>query len=212
MTTSLDASPLGGPDAPTTVSWFRRRAVIVTAAVVAILAITVITDLPAHQSRSSDLSTARSIMLEIETDVAPCNEGVTESFGFYADVTTGHISSSDRAMIPGLIRDDLEACSFTSEEIVDLASIQVSTDRVGRVLNTLASDSLTWCDPAGLTAIGEITNLIGSSRVPAKTEPRLALDETNLIDARRAVVETIAKLDRLLGTKDLPAITLKKTP
>lgn len=222
MTTPHD--PDAGPDAPTGRAgpgplgdpaparpWYLRRAFLTSAAVVVVLAVTVVTDLPTTSTRASDLKTAQGIVSEIETDTAPCNLGMTEAFEFYADTTSGHITPAHRAQIPGLIRDDLGACTFTNQSIVDLASINVPSSPTGRLLNNVAGNVLTWCDPAALTAIDQITLLIEDTST-AVGRHRLARDEKALTADRAAAYRSITALEHELGSHDLPRITLVQAP
>jgi hypothetical protein len=187
--------------------WYRRRAFVVTAAIVVVLAVTVVTDLPTHNSHASDVVAAQQVMSEIAGDAAPCNLGMEESLGFYHDVTSGDITAAHRAQIPGLIHDDLEACSFTNQDMVDLGGIDVPGNVTGRALNHVALDVLTWCDPAALAAIGEITALIESRPTPAG-RARLAADEALLTKDRDATYRAMSSLARLIATTDFKHVTL----
>jgi hypothetical protein len=191
--------------------WYLRRAFLTSAAVVVVLAVTVVTDLPTTSTKASELKTAQGVISEIATDAAPCNLGMTEAFGFYADTTSGHITAAHRAQIPALIRDDLGACSFTNQSIVDLASINVPSSPTGRLLNDVAGNVLTWCDPAALTTIDEITLLIEDKSTRAGRN-RLAKDEQALTSDRAVADRSIATLEHEIGSTDLQRIPLVRAP
>ncbi|MHB1781907.1 MAG: hypothetical protein ACYCTE_04300 [Acidimicrobiales bacterium] len=201
----VDATPT--PARP----WYRRRAFLTSAAVAVVLAVTVLTDLPTASTKANDLKTAQGIVSEIETDAAPCNLGMTEALGFYADTTTGRITAAHRAQVPALIRDDLGACSFTNQSIVDLASINVPSNPTGRLLNAVASNVLTWCDPAALTTIDQITLLIEDKSTPAGRQ-RLVKDEQALTADRALAYRSIATLEHGIGSTDLTRIPLVAAP
>lgn len=191
--------------------WYRRRTAIVVAAVLVVVAVTVVTDLPTNPTRSNDVATAQAVVTEIANDVKPCDLGTTEAFGFYADVTTGHITAAHRAQIPALIRDDLDACSYTNASIDDLAGIDNPSSPTGDRLNTIATDVLVWCDPDALTAIGDITILLdrpGDARALAE----LAHAETLLREDRARAAAAVSSLARRLGTTFTSPPVLASTP
>lgn len=207
QTAPTPADPARTPARP----WYLRRAFLTSAAVAVVLAVTVVTDLPTASTKANDLKTAQGVVSEIETDAAPCNLGMTEALGFYADTTTGHITATHRAQVPALIRDDLGACSFTNQSIVDLASINVPSSPTGRLLDAVASDVLTWCDPAALTTIDQITLLIEDKSTPAG-RLRLAKDERALAADRALAYRSIATLEHGIGSTDLTRIPLVAAP
>lgn len=212
MTTMPAAPPIADQPAPDRARpWYRRRAFLTTAVVVAVLVITVVTDLPTHATHASDVTNAKQVTSEIATDAAPCNLGMTEALLFYRDVSTGHITAAHRAQIPALIRDDLDACSFTNQSLVDLGSIDVPGNATGRALNAVAYAVLTWCDPAALSTIGEITNLI-EKQPTASGERTLVADEKLLTKDRAAEQRSIVHLEATTGSTHVTPIPLVVAP
>ena len=69
---------------------------------------------------------------EINTDVAPCLFSLREALTLYGDETTGTLSAAHRAQIPGLLRDDQTACSYTNDNIFELSDIDVPGSRGGQ--------------------------------------------------------------------------------
>ncbi len=61
--------------------WQRRRGLLIGVAVAAIVLITVLSDLPVSTSRASDISAERSVMSEVNTDLAPCASPSTRPSG-----------------------------------------------------------------------------------------------------------------------------------
>jgi hypothetical protein len=185
--------------------------VLAVAAVVVVIAVTVVTDLPTSSNKASDIAEGRSVIAEISTDAQPCNLGLTESLGFYTDVTSGHITAAHRAQIPGLIRDDDEACSYTNASIDDLAGIDNPSSPTGKMLNTIATNVLVWCDPDALSAIGAITELIAHpGDAPAKVA--LARAERLLASDRKAAYANIAELAGNLGASMHSTLSLVTAP
>lgn len=209
-TTEPPADPFAPPP-PTRRSWYRRHSVLLSTAVTAIVAVTVITDLPTTTTRSGEIATARSAIAEISSDAEPCNLGMTESFGFYTDVTTGHITAAHRAQIPALIRDDLAACSYTNQSIDDLAAIDTHGTAWAHQVNGIANDVLLWCDPDALTAIGEITTLLDHPRDSAATA-RLLAAERLLTSDRTHAFRAIRELATTLGASLPSKLHLVKVP
>ena len=112
--------PASGPT-----PWYRRRSLVVGAVVLVILVVTVLTDLPVPTSRSQDVSSERSVMSELNSDVAPCALAVRQALGIW-DLEAAHaLTAADKSGTPGLLSDDQTACSFTNESIYDLANIEV---------------------------------------------------------------------------------------
>ena len=76
--------------------WFRRPWVLVTAVVVVIAAISVITDLPHPISRSQDIADQNASLKVINSDLKPCAYGVGEAFRFYRQQAAGTLSAPHR--------------------------------------------------------------------------------------------------------------------
>ena len=103
-------------------------------AVAVIVLITVLTDLPVSTSRASDIGAERSVMSEVNTDLAPCAYAIRQAIRHLespggASAHAGRTGSDARACSS----DDQSACSFTNEDIFDLANIQVAATTGGQV-------------------------------------------------------------------------------
>src|ERR1035441_5294824 len=70
-------------ETPTNGAWYKRTGVVVTAAVVAVVAASVIVDLPSHTTVPADIADQTSIMHEINTDVGGCAFAIQETFTIY---------------------------------------------------------------------------------------------------------------------------------
>jgi hypothetical protein len=191
--------------------WYRRKVVAWSAGVAVVVAAAVVSDLPTHTSHASDLGEARAALSEVAGDVRPCSFATNESFRLYGDVMGGHLSAANRAQVSGLLRDDLAACSFTNQSIVDLASLSEPASATGKALNAVATAMLTWCDPGGLSAIGSITAVI-DDRSSASARARLAKAERGLSRDRAAAELAVRRLERTVGSSDLPKIALPLEP
>ena len=138
------ASPGSSPGTPGPTSpaapWYRRRVFLLVVGVVVVVAVAVISDLPTGASRSADIQAETTVIGQINTDIAPCVFAVHEAQNLYSRETSDTVTSADRAQIPGLLRDDLDACSLTDQSIYDLSDVEspggAAGDRVADALNT----------------------------------------------------------------------------
>lgn len=190
--------------------WYRRRAVIVTAVVVAVLAVTVVTDLPHPSSLAQQAADESTVIGEINSDASPCTFAVNESFTIYREETGGSLSASDRSQVPGLLSDDQAACSFTDESIFDLSSIEVPGSAAGRDIGEMVVTVTDWASSDAVAAIQEIETLSGDPH-DASALGALAHDERLLAADRAAAMSELAAADRVLGAK-LPAPALPSLP
>jgi len=178
--------------------------------VLAVLTITVISDLPVHGSQAADASAGRSVMSEINTDIGPCAFAVQEALTIRGYEVSHTLTASNRSVAPGLLRDDQVACSFTNENIYDLSTIEVPGSAAGKRLGNLVATTTLWATSDALGAIVDVQRLLSKPEdVPArrnllKTERALASDRT-------AALREIKNADRILGTQ-LPRPDLPNLP
>ena len=80
--------------------WQRHRGLLVAAVVLVVLLITVLSDLPVSTSRADDISEERSVMTEVNTDLAGCALAVHQAIGIW-DLQSAHkLTTADRAPRP----------------------------------------------------------------------------------------------------------------
>ena len=140
--------------------FYKKRAVIVTTVIVAILAVTVVTDLPQSQTRGAQISEDTAIMKEVNSDLAPCEYAANESFTIWKDQESHALSPSEISRVPGLLRDDQTACSFTSDSIYDLTSnVDVPQTPAGKSLGQMVGTVTLWATSDALSAIESIQTL-----------------------------------------------------
>ena len=199
------ASPVTpGPD-PSQPPWYRRRTFLVVVGVVVVLAAAVVSDLPTQASRATDIQAETTVIGEINTDVAPCVFAVGEALTLYSDETSGILTAAHRAQIPGLLRDDQDACSLTDQSIYDLSDIEspggTAGNRVGDALNT----ATVWTTSDALGAIETIQALTNGPNAKARAQ---LLDYEHLMtaDRQKAAAEIHAADKSLRAT--LPLINL----
>jgi hypothetical protein len=208
------AATTGTPEDPASqgkLPLFRRRSFLVTAVVVIVLAVTVITDLPTHASIASQLSSDRSVMQEVNSDVGPCSYAAGESFMIYADEKAHTLTQSDLSRVPGLLRDDQEACSFTSESIYDLSSdIEVPGSTSGKPLGQMVGTVTTWATSDALSAIESI-QILSTDPSNSNALHQLEKEEGILASDRSAAESELDAADKVLGTK-LPVLDVPSLP
>lgn len=141
-------------------SFWKRKGALITGVVALLIAVSVVTDLPQSPSPASKRSDVIATIKEVSTDVAGCNAALGEAFTIYHQQAAGILTRAHRSEAPAILADDANGCSYTSQSIVDLASIDISQAGIGKTLNHLAGHALNWTDPDGLTAIYDISTLL----------------------------------------------------
>jgi hypothetical protein len=189
--------------------WYRRRATLVGAAVAAVVAVTVVTDLPVPTSRASDISSEQGVMSELNPDLAPCAFAVHEALGIWGDQTAHTLSATDQAESASLLRDDQNACSFTNESIFDLSNIEVPGSPAGKDMGDLVATSILWTTSDALQAIEAVQALMVDGH-DASALTRLAKAERALAADRAAALRELGRADHVLDTRlprpDMPGL------
>ncbi len=180
--------------------WYRRRAILVTVGVLVVLAVTVISDLPVHGSRAADVSAGRSVMSEVNTDIAACAFAVQEALTIRGDQVRHTLTASNRSVAPGLLRDDQVACSFTNENIYDLSTIEVPGSAAGKRLGNLVATTVLWTTSDALGAIVDVQRLLSQPN-DVSAQRNLVRMERAMASDRRAALREIKSADRILDTQ-----------
>jgi len=206
MTTPADAQDKA-PDnkAP----WYRHRGLLVVLVIAVVLAVTVLTDLPVKTSRANDINAERSVMSELNNDLAPCALAVHQAIGIWNLQAAHSLSAADRANTPGLLSDDQTACSFTNENIFDLSNIEVPGSPAGKDMGQLVATVTTWATSDALHAIEDVQTLMSDSTNSAELKS-LSSEESLLASDRLAAIGEENAADRNLDTRlpapDLPSL------
>jgi len=193
-----DAEAIAGAAKAPSTPWYKRRALLVTVAAIAVLAITVISDLPVHSSLAADVSAGRSVMSEINADVGPCTFAVKESFSIHADQVAGSLSSSDQREASSLLRDDLAACSFTDDSIFELSNIEVPGSAAGKRLGEVVDTVTLWATSDALGAISDLETLLTRPNDQSALRD-LAARERALASDRAAAFADIGAADQIVS-------------
>ncbi len=189
--------------------FFKRRAVLLTVGVVVVGAITVVSDLPIRGSRTSQITQGNTVISAVNSDLASCAYAVKEAFLIHDNEVSGTLTPSERSQSPGLLSDDEDACSFTDDNIYELANIEVPGSAAGKQLGDLVSTTTLWASSDALGAIIDIDELL-QHRTDTKAETDLAKREKALAADRAAALAEVASAEQLLNTKfpapDTPAV------
>jgi len=202
--------------APTKPVWYRRAWVIATAGVVAVIVASVLVDLPANTTRTTDAADQAAVMKEINTDLAPCAYGVSETFTIYRDQQRHILTPSDTAESPAMMRDDQEACSFTSSTIFDLSNVQGTGTPAGRDVGQVINVATLWTTSDALGAIEDIQNLFdhpgdaAALRDLPKRETALAKDRAQAFGDVEAANRILNAHIPLPDMPDVPRLTLSR--
>jgi hypothetical protein len=200
----------GGKGEKRAVPWYQRRAALVTLGVMVVVGIAVVTDLPAHTSRASDISAETSVMNEVNTDIAPCSYALHETLTIWEDEQHQTLSPSDSALTPSLLRDDQLACSFTNSAVFDLSNVEVPGTSAGKRIGDLVGVVTLWVTSDALGAIEDVQALVSDPTDAAKRSD-LAARERQLTSDRSAADRDTAAADRILDTRlpraDLTAVS-----
>jgi hypothetical protein len=213
-TTEHRFPPTPVPDAPRT-PWYRRRAFLVAAGVVVVVGAAVIGDLPTPTSPASDAKAEDAVVSEINTDVAPCLFSLREALTLYGDETSGTLSAAHRAQIPGLLRDDQTACSYTNDNIFELSDIDVPGSPAGKQVSQAVNTVTVWATSDALGAIEAVQTLTAhpgdrKARAQLDSQERLLAQDRDKLTAEIDAAGTA--LGIRLATVDVTTESLPRVP
>jgi hypothetical protein len=207
----VDSSDLDGVvvQEPGKPAWYRRPWVLVTTAVVAVVAASVVVDLPGKTTVAQDTAAQTSLMNEINGDISGCAYAVRETFIIYQDSRTGGLTASDRSRVPSLLRDDQTACSFTSSSIYDLSNVEVPGSPAGKSIEQVVNVDTLWATSDALAAIEDIQSLDANQATASKIAD-LSRQEQMLAKDRALANGYVEAADKTLGARlpmpNLPAL------
>jgi len=180
------------PPAPSKRPWYLRRNWLLTGAVVLVAVVTVVTDLPTHASLGSQAAADSSVIKTVNSDVASCAYAVHEGFIIWHDDVTHSLTAADRRLVPTLLTQDQEACSFTSETIYNLSTIDAPGSTSGHDVQDLIGTVTTWATSDAVLALQAVQELYKNPS-SSTAAARLARAERELAsDKRHAIAEVRA--------------------
>jgi len=190
--------------------WYRRRGFVVSAVAVAVLAVAVITDLPAPASRSSDVAAATTVVHEVNADVSGCGYAVQEAAAILAAAQNGTLSAADRAGAPKLLADDQVACSVASASVFDLSNIDIPNGAFGKRLAAMVDTVTIWATGDALGVI-ETTQYLMAHPHDARALAALAKYRVSLASDRSLAVSSLGQVASDLSTR-LAGLQLPSLP
>jgi hypothetical protein len=201
----------GAPsDAATPLAWYRRRGTLVAGVVVAILAVTIITDLPAPDNRASDIAAAKTIVSQINTDLSPCTNASSEAFQLYSFKVAGTLNSYENANEQQIISQDVVACSLANEQVFELSDINVPLTSSGKLLAAALSWATLWATSDALDAMNAIQRLM---LAPADaTQLAILGTQWRLLVAHRTDADSAVAAAATLLSTSLPSLGLPAIP
>ncbi len=180
---------------------YKRPWFLITVAVIVVLAVSVISDIPHPITKIQDATAQNDSIKQINTDISPCVFAVKESFSFYQQKVDGRLSASNLAQVPSLLVGDQSACSFTSGSIYDLTNnIQILDTKAGKDIDHMLSVVVLWSTSDALAAIEDIQYLF-SHPGDTKKIHNLGIKEALLARDRQLALDYVAKAERTLGMK-----------
>lgn len=186
--------------------FYKRRGVLVAVALFIVVAAAVITDLPRHPSLAAQVASDTAAVKEMNSDVGPCAFAVGEALTIHHDQVQGMLTASDRAQTPALLQQDQVACSFTSQPINDLATIELPGSDAGKSMNNLVSALTLWTSSDADAAIIDVTQLFEHPGA-ARSMSDLVNREHLMVSDRRAAIAADQAASTTLHSA-LPAVSL----
>ncbi len=186
---TLDEHPSESPAtyvvaAPVKPVWYRRTSVLVAAVVAAFVVASVLVDLPAHTDHRSDVANQTSVMQQINDELAGCAYAVHESVIIDQKTSAGTLTSSEKSLVPGMLRDDQSACSFTSSSIYDLSNVEGTGTPAGKKVGDIVEIATEWATADADALIQNLQSIESGSATSATT--RAITTEVTMLNADRA--------------------------
>jgi hypothetical protein len=184
--------------------WYRRPWVVLTIALVVIVGISVLMDLPGHMTPRHDESIQNASIEEINADLKECSFAVRQSFSFYNEDVAGTLTTSDLAQLPVLLTGNQTACSFASEPVYDLTNnIQIDDTKAGIHVDHMLSQVEQWITNNALASIEDIQFLTAHPGNVKKIQ-NLAAEEVDLNVVRARALSDEVTAQQVLGLTLVP--------
>ncbi|MHB8380231.1 MAG: hypothetical protein ACYDB2_10015 [Acidimicrobiales bacterium] len=184
--------------------WYKRPWFLITIAVVVVVVLSVLSDLPQRITTKEDAAAQNATIKQINTDLAACSFAVNESFSFYNKDVAGTLTSSEKAQVTPLLVGDQTACSFASAPVYDLTSnIQPRGTTAGKHIEKALRVAQQWMTNSALASIEDIQYLFKNPGTSSKIAD-LAKQEVNLNTTRQLALSDVNAAERVLGIKLVP--------
>lgn len=185
--------------------WYKRPWFMITVAIVVVIAVSVITDLPHPLTKAQDASVQDATIREINADVKPCVYAIKESFRFYENNLAGKLSAANLKTVSTYLSSDRTACSFASGQIYALTNnIEPILTTAGIHIDHMLRTIVTWTTSDALAAIIDIQYLIDHPGDPSKIKS-LSARQALLADGYQSVQNDFTAAEAALGITLLTA-------
>jgi hypothetical protein len=207
---SMPASSFGLSRAP----WYKRPWVVLTLALIVIVGVSVVVDLPHHISPAQDAGDQNAAIRQINGDLKTCSFSIEEAYHLYRLDAGHHVTAAQAAQIPQLLTGDYAFCSGTTSPLLDMTNeLQIVDTTAGKQIEHLRSTVFTWINYDARNAITDIQYLVAHPGDSTHLR-RVAQMEDLLAQDRLAALGYLARADRILGVTlvNLKLPTLARLP
>ncbi len=163
-----------------------------------IVVITVLTDLPVSTSRASDISAERSVMSEVNGDLAPCALALHQAVGIWTLQGAHRLLRGRAGAHAGTARRRPDGVLVRKREHRRSgANIQPPGTAAGKHVGDMLATAMLWTTSDALRAIEDVQTLMSSPkdttalRSLAKEETQLSADRETAIAQERAADRTL---------------------
>ncbi len=195
--------------------WYKRPWVLITAVVVLVVAVSVITDLPHPITRAQDAGDQNSAIREINADLKTCVFSVEEAFSFYRKQVAHTIDPSNISLaLKTLLPEDSQSCSFVSSAVTDMTgNLQIVDTTAGKQIEKLRLAVVRWINHDARDAINDIIVLF-THPGNATTLKNLGVQEGYLVADHQSALNDLNAADNILGVTlvNLKLPTLARLP
>jgi hypothetical protein len=191
--------------------WYKRPWFLITVAIVMVVAISIVSDLPRHITVAQDTAAQNSAMKQINIDIKPCTFGLQEAVGFYHREQSSHLTAGQMKVITTYLVSDQTVCSFAGPSMSQLTNnLQLVDTPAGKYLEKMRAETVTWMDSDANGVIYDIWYL-STHHSTAKILTDLQRRISFLAQDRQVALADLASADAILGTTltmlNLPSVS-----
>jgi len=184
--------------------WYKRPWVLITIAVVVVVALSVLSDLPHRITKQEDAASQNATIKQINGDLKACTFAVNEAFSFYNKYVAGTLNATELAQIPPLLIGDQTACSFASQPVYDLTNnIQPRETTAGKEIDKVLRVAQQWMTNNALASIEDIQYLFKNPGAALKIAD-LTKQESGLARTRLRALADVHAAETDLGMTLVP--------
>ncbi len=139
----------------------RRKGRWVAIAVVVMVGLIVLVDLPSHVTLADRQGDLRTFQKSVATYLAGCNAGLSDSLAAYSGIANG--SSSEVSVANEIMTNDEPVCTIAgNSDIYDLATMAPPNTLAHFGLEFATNDAATWADPNAAQMIKDAQALLSN--------------------------------------------------